>query len=210
MSQGAIFILVLVAIVIAIAVGIWLTMRRRHSDRLRADFGAEYDRTVEKRGDRAAAEADLEDRKSRVAALDIRPLTIDERDTFAAEWHEVKSIFVDSPTEAVLHADRLLARMMKIRGFPMADFERRYEDLTVHHAEIARHYRDGHDAVVRQNEGQATTEDLRQAMKNYETLYDHLVSDVEVRTEPVSDDRQRGGDDRDRREYVIAGDKRSQ
>ena len=62
----------------------------------------------------------------------------------------VKAVFVDSPPEAVLHADRMIAQMMTARGYPMADFNRRYEDLTVDHGEVARHYRAGHDIVDRQ------------------------------------------------------------
>ena len=96
---------------------------------------------------------------------------------FSAEWREVKAVFVDSPVEAVHHADRLLSTIMKTRGFPMADFDRRYEDLTVDHREVASHYRAGHEIAERQGRGEATTEDLRQAMKHYEALFDDLTRD---------------------------------
>jgi len=56
--------------------------------------------------------------------------------------------------------------MMQARGYPMAVFDRRYEDLTVDHAEVARHYREGNLLVRRQARGEATTEDLRQALKH--------------------------------------------
>lgn len=167
-----------IALILIIAIAIWLTFRKRRTDHLRGRFGDEYDRTVDARGNRRKAEADLEDREERVAALDIRPLTGEERSRFADEWREVKAVFVDSPTESVLHADRLLGTMMKTKGFPMADFDRRYEDLTVNHGDVARHYRDGHEIVDRHSSGNASTEDLRQAMHHYEALYDHLVSDA--------------------------------
>ena len=186
MAQGEILIIVLVAIVVLVAIGIWLTMRRRNTDRLRDRFGDEYDPTVEDRGGRSAAEADLADREKRVAALDIRPFTPAERDGFTSEWQDVKALFVDSPAESVLHADRMLAKMMQTRGFPMADFDRRYEDLTVDHGDVARHYRDGHSIVESQMEGNATTEDLRQAMKHYELLFDRLVADVDGVSAPAS------------------------
>ena len=185
-------ILTILAIVVAlvIAIGIWLTLRRRHTDQLRDKFGDEYDRTLEDRGDRAKAEADLEAREQRVKDLKIRTLSVDEHQRFAAEWQEVKATFVDSPTEAVLHADRMLATMMKTVGYPMADFDRRYEDLTVNHADVARHYREGHAIAERQGAGQASTEDLRQAMKHYEALYDHLTpagsSHVEATAAPAA------------------------
>ena len=186
MAQGEILIIVLVVIVLLVAIAIWAAMRKRQSDRLRDRFGDEYDRTIEDRGGRAAAEADLAAREKRVAALDIRPLTPTERDNFTNEWTEVKALFVDSPAESVLHADRMLAKMMQTRGFPMADFDRRYEDLTVDHGDVARHYRDGHSIVESQMDGKATTEDLRQAMKHYELLFDRLVSDVEGVSAPAS------------------------
>ena len=113
-----------------------------------------------------------------MAELDIRPLTPQQRDAAITEWREVKAVFVDSPVEAVHHADRLLASIMKARGYPMADFDRRYEDLTVDHGEVARHYREGHEITERHRLGQASTEDLRQAMIHFEALFDDLVNEV--------------------------------
>ena len=166
-------------LVIAVVIGVWLTMRRRRTDHLRDRFGDEYDRTVDTTGKRADAEAALEEREKRVDSLEIRPLTAEESHRFSDEWREVKALFVDSPKESVLHADRLIANVMKTKGFPMADFDRRYEDLTVNHGDVARHYREGHAIVDRHNDGSASTEDMRQGMKHYEALFDHLVADAE-------------------------------
>ena len=181
-------ILALIAVVIAAATMIFVAMRRRRTHALQDRFGEEYDRTLHEHGKRAPAEAALHEREKRVAELDIRPLTPQERSAFTEEWREVKAVFVDSPREAVLHADRMAAKMMAARGYPMGDFDRRYEDLTVDHGEVARHYRAGHDIADRQAHGTATTEDLRQAMKHYEALFDDLVSDVSdtVKHRPVT------------------------
>ena len=100
-----------------------------------------------------------------------------EREAAIVEWREVKAVFVDSPVEAVHLADRLLASVMKVRGYPMADFDRRYEDMTVDHGEVARHYREGHEITERHRLGQASTEDLRQAMIHFEALFDDLVNE---------------------------------
>ena len=72
--------------------------------------------------------------------------------------------------------------MMKTKGYPMADFDRRYEDLTVDHGDVARHYRAGHDIAGRHADGNTSTEDMRQAMKHYEALYDHLAADAQTGT----------------------------
>ena len=178
MQQGEIIILTLVGLVLLAAILIWLAVRNRNTTKLREKFGDEYDRTVEEKGRRSAAEAALDEREKRVAELDIRPLTPQQRDDAIREWREVKAIFVESPVEAVLHADRLLSRIMQARGYPMADFDRRYEDLTVEHSEVARHYREGHEITVRHEEGKASTEDLRQAMIHFEALFDDLVNEV--------------------------------
>lgn len=169
-------LLVVIAVVIAVFAIIWFVLRRRKTNHLRDRFGDEYDRTVDSVGGRSSAERNLEEREKRVATFDIRPLSVTERDRFAQEWKDVKSLFVDSPQEAMLRGDRLLGTMMEARGFPMSDFDRRYEDLTVDHATVARHYRDGHD--IAEKRGEATTEEMRRALNHYEKLYDELMHDA--------------------------------
>jgi hypothetical protein len=179
---------ILIGVVVVLGLVFWLIAGRRNTAALREHFGEEYDRTVEARGGVGKAERDLEEREERVQKLDIRPLGPKERSEFIDEWREVKAVFVDSPVEAVHHADRLLAQIMTARGFPMADFDRRYEDLTVDHGEVARHYREGHEIVLRDAQGTASTEDLRQAMIHFEALFDDLVNEVTGvdKTRPVT------------------------
>lgn len=178
MDSSTLTLVVIVAALVVLAVVMWSAMQRRRTNTLRNRFGDEYDRTVEATGKRAKAEDLLEEREQRVAKLDIRPLTPQERGDFSREWREVKAVFVDSPVEAVHHADRLLSSIMRTRGYPMADFDRRFEDLTVDHGEVARHYREGHEITLRHERGQASTEELRQAMIHFEALFDDLVNEV--------------------------------
>ena len=169
---------VAIGVVVIVALAAWFIFRNRRTAALRDTFGDEYDRTLDTAGGRAKAEAALQERQERVSKLDIRPLNERERVEFSREWRDVKAVFVDSPVEAVHHADRLLGTIMTARGYPMADFDRRYEDLTVDHGEVARHYREGHDIVLRHGRGQSSTEDLRQAMIHFEALFDDLVNEV--------------------------------
>jgi hypothetical protein len=178
-TTTVVFFAILAALLL-VAILAWVGVRRHRTHALQERFGDEYDRTLEERGKRAEAEAALLEREQRVAKLDIRPLSPQEREAAITEWREVKAVFVDSPVEAVHHGDRLLASIMKARGYPMADFDRRFEDLTVDHGEVARHYRDGHAITERHRLGQATTEDLRQAMIHFEALFDDLVNEVAV------------------------------
>ena len=176
MDQQTLIFILIVAAIIVVALLVWATMRKKRTDHLRDRFGDEYDRTVETTGKRGDAEDNLIEREKRVDSLDIRPLTTSERDRFADEWRDTKALFVDAPQEAVLKADRLLGKMMETKGFPMADFDRRYEDLTVNHGEVARYYRDGHE--IADKRGDATTEEMRRALNHYERLYDELVKDA--------------------------------
>lgn len=162
--------------VIALLLVLWLVMRQRRTSALRDQYGDEYDRTLDDRGGTDKGERDLIDREKRVKELDIRPLTAGEHDRFSSEWTETKALFVDAPQEAVLRGDRLLANVMQTRGYPMADFDHRFEDLTVNHGEVARNYRAGHEIADRQ--GEATTEELRQAFNHYEKLFAELVTNT--------------------------------
>ncbi|MWV26605.1 hypothetical protein [Aurantiacibacter rhizosphaerae] len=188
MSNQEITIIVVIAVV-AVLLLLWFFMQQRRSRALRDSFGDEYDRTLETRGNRGDAEADLLHRQDRVSKLDIRPLTASERDRFALEWKETKAIFVDSPIEAVSRADRLLTQIMHTRGFPMSDFEHRHADLTVDHTDTAKHYLAGHEIADRASD--ATTEELRRAINHYETLFADMtneVTEIDERREPTARD----------------------
>ena len=178
MDSSTLTLIVIAAAIVLLGVVLWAAMQKRRTNTLRSQFGDEYDRTVESEGKRAKAEAALEERAERVSKLEIRPLDPRERDEAIKDWRETKALFVDSPVEAVHRADRVLADIMSARGYPMADFDRRFEDLSVDHGEVARHYRDGHALVVNHGKGQGSTEDLRQAMIHFEALFDDLVNEV--------------------------------
>ena len=174
MTEGELIIaLIVIGVIVLVALAVWLLMRQRHTAQLKDRFGDEYDRTVHEHGTRGG-EANLQEREKRVSQFDIRPLGRDERDRLSTDWQETKALFVDSPQEAVLRADRLLTAALTSRGYPMGDFDRRYEDLTVDHGNVARHYRAGHDIAVNRN---ATTEELRQSLNHYEALFTDMMQD---------------------------------
>ena len=169
------WIIIAIIIVAALIVAGVLWSRRRRTDHLRDRFGAEYDRAVDAKGGRSKAEADLAEREKRVEKLDIHPLDPAARRDFIKRWTEVQARFVDDPPRAVAFADALLSEVMKARGYPVSDFEQRAGDISVDHPQVVEHYRTAHDIAVRHARGQASTEDLRQAMIHYRALFDDLV-----------------------------------
>lgn len=166
-------VLVLVALVALVA---WLAIDRRRAADLRSQFGREYDRTVSATGDRRAAERELEQRRERVAAFDIRPLSPDDQARYAAAWRSVQHQFVDDPGDAIKEADRLIVEVLERRGYPVGDFDARVADLSVDHAGVIGHYRAAHELVGGDGGRMPSdTEALRQAMVHYRALFASLV-----------------------------------
>jgi len=178
-TQIAIVIAVIAAVVAGIA--IWLFIRKRRTERLRSQFGGdEYNRAVKEGGSRQHAEAVLDKRAERVERLHIRPLGAGDRARFVESWRRVQAAFVDGPGRAVTEADQLLGDVMSTRGYPVSDFEQRAADISVGYPLVLENYRAAHEIAVRQTRGQASTEELRQAMIHYRTLFDELVAEPEA------------------------------
>ena len=177
MDQNRVLVLVLVVAVIAILAIAWVAMRKRRSVKLRERFGPEYDRVLQKEGDARKAEGVLEFREKRREKFTIRPLTPADRSSFAVRWNEVQARFVDDPRGAVTVADSLVTDVMQTRGYPIGEFEQRAADISVDHPVVVENYRAAHDIAMRHSNGRASTEDLRQAMVHYRTLFQELLDE---------------------------------
>jgi hypothetical protein len=118
-----------------------------------------------------------------VDALEIRPLSAEQRGAFTQQWRNVQAMFVDDPRGAVTRADGLVEEVMKTRGYPVSDFDQRAADLSVHHGRVVENYRAAREIAIRHRRGMATTEDLRQAMVYYRELFQDLLEDREHMTE---------------------------
>ena len=160
--------------------GVVLAVSRRRSDHLKSRFGPEYERTLRESGDRRRAEHELERREKRVERLHIHPLSPRHRDQFVAAWRNDQARFVDDPSGAVTEADRLVQEVMKYRGYPVSDFDRRVEDISVDHPHLVENYRAARDLAERNRRGEANTEELRKALVYYRALFEELLEAQEV------------------------------
>ena len=171
MSWVIVAILVVVVVVLAV-----LLMRSRRSQQLQEDFGPEYGRVLADRGNRGEAESELAERRDRRAKLEIRELEPAARERYAERWSTAQRTFVDQPAPAVAEADALVSEVMRERGYPVSeDFEQRAADVSVDHPVVVEHYRAAHGISLRATEGDAGTEDLRQAMVHFRALFDELL-----------------------------------
>jgi hypothetical protein len=170
--------LIVIAIVAFAAMG---SLRKRRTESLRTKFGgAEYDRALQEGDSRRKAEAELDKRTDRVESLNIRPLAAADRTRFVEAWSRVQARFVDGPGGAVTEADQLLSDVMSTRGYPVSDFQQRAADISVDYPLVLENYRLAHGIANRQAGGKASTEELRQAMIHYRTLFDELVGVPEI------------------------------
>jgi hypothetical protein len=173
MSSAQIIVLVIVIVVVLLLIGAAVVMQRRRA--LRARFGPEYDRAVESADDRRAAERELRERERRHAELELRPLDPASRERYSVSWEEIQGRFVDAPDQAVGEADDLITRLMAERGYPTGDYDDQLAHLSVEHARTLDHYRKAHDINGLNSRGEATTEQLRQALVHYRALVADLL-----------------------------------
>jgi len=172
----ATWIWVIIAIVVVVVVAfVAVEARKRQTAALRGRFGPEYDRVVENAGDQRAGEAALRARERQRAQFDIKPLPEATRVNFAYEWRDLQERFVDQPAEATDAADILITRVMEARGYPMKDFDAQAELVSVDHPDTVENYRFAHAVQQRAQTQQASTEDLREALLRYRSLFDELL-----------------------------------
>jgi len=160
---------------VAVVALVWFMLIRRRSEELRQRFGPEYDHTLHTEGNARRAERELEARAKRVEALHIRPLSPEDAARFDRGWRAVQTRFVDDPKGAVAEADRLVGEVMSERGYPVGDFEQRVADVSVDHPDVVMNYRAAREIALLHSRGQASTEDLRQAMVHYRALFRDLL-----------------------------------
>lgn len=144
----------------------------------RHQFGVEYDRLASRVGARRA-NAELLQRRRRVARLTIAPLTPELRARYARQWATVQERFVEAPPHALAAAAALVASLIKERGYPTGDREQLAADLSVNHARRLDGYRRAEQTVAQAST--ATTEDLRQAMLWYRAIFRDLAGGKDAR-----------------------------
>ncbi|WP_199485394.1 hypothetical protein [Actinomadura craniellae] len=172
----AIWVVIAVVAVLAVAAIVLVTQQRSRTARLRDRFGPEYDRALEQHGKRGEAERELLSRETRHQELGVRPLDPAQQKTYREQWTQVQERFVDAPEATLEEADKLVLVVMGERGYPVEDYEDRVAHLSVEHGRALDHYRRAHDISTRARRKEASTEDLRQGMVHYRTLFEDLLA----------------------------------
>jgi type II secretory pathway pseudopilin PulG len=187
-------VVVILLVLIAIALFSSRNRQRRREgqrERTREEFGEEYERTARERGSEEEAEKELRQRKGRVERQ-VVPLSAESRRGYEERWDEVERVFVDNPERAVEMADRTVSDLLEERNFvadAAQDDRETEQSLAVMHPDVAGDYREARQAranvVARSarasdpDEGATgeTTEDLRQVVRQYRSVYERLAQD---------------------------------
>jgi hypothetical protein len=199
MSTG-LLVAIIVIVVVLLAAAAFFAWQRQRSRRLQERFGPEYDRTLERSGDRRAAEAVLAEREQRRRKLDVVELEPAARDRYRDAWQATQGKFVDDPVSATREADELVSSVMGERGYPIDEFEQRAADISVDHPRVVEDYRAAHAVSLANERGLASTDDLRQAFVHYRALFTELLEtghdghrqDVRDEQREVRDERRQG------------------
>jgi hypothetical protein len=175
---------VVVAVLIA-AIGLKMQSgRHQHRTRgLRTAFGPEYERTVSAKG-QSAAEDDLDTRTIQAASVSTHQLSSIEGEHYSEAWAAAQARFVDDPAEAVTSADRLVMEVLQARGYPATSFDDAANAVSVDHPRVVVEYHAAHDAMERSQHGSGETEDLREAMVRYRTIFAELLDVRQTGTTP--------------------------
>lgn len=172
------WILIAAIVVVAIpglVVAGGIVRNRRTTRRLKQHYGHEYERLRSEAGSEKAANRELATRERRRSMLDLVPLTPTAISNFTNGWQEVQASFVDNPESAVDAADRLVTEVMRERGYPVDEFDRRAADISVDHPEIVDGYRAAH-GINASPQDRISTEQQRDAFVHYRMLFEKLLA----------------------------------
>jgi hypothetical protein len=173
-DNTSIVVVALIVVVLVIVAGLAIA-RAQRTKHLQERFGPEYQRTVNEMGDKRQAERELQERISYLNILRIRPLTAEEVNRYALEWQKTQAEFVDEPLPSLQKADHLIQEVMKLKGYPVEDFEQRAALISVDYPDLVTDYRGMHGIAVKEAKDNVSTEDIRQAMVHGRALFESLI-----------------------------------
>lgn len=99
-----------------------------------------------------------------------RQLRPDETQRFRRAWRAVQALAASRPAAAVADADRLLAEIVRARGLDAVQLA----SIT---ARVREHQDAAHRVALLSQRGQATHDDLRDALEHYRAIFDELLAE---------------------------------
>jgi hypothetical protein len=161
--------IIIVIVLVVIVVGGALIARQTSQ---RRQFGPEYDALAKEVGPKQAR-AEFTKRQKRVAGYDLKELSPEQRAAYEARWETAQEQFIDNPRQATETAAGLVTAVAAEVGYPIDDRNQLLADLSVNHGQHLQGYRNAINTTGRAGNG--STEDYRQALLDYRTLFNDLI-----------------------------------
>lgn len=162
-------VIIIVLVIVVIAVGVVLIARQSSQRRL---YGPEYDQLAREVGPRQAR-AEFAKRQRRVAGLDIKRLSAEQRAAYEARWEGAQEQFIDNPRQATQTAAGLVTAVAAEVGYPVDNRDQLLADLSVNHGTHLDGYRNAVRTTDQASDG--STEEFRQALLGYRALFNDLI-----------------------------------
>ena len=175
MDTKYIIALVVLVLVILGVILVSIFTRRQRSKRYSDKYGPDYGHTVKTMGNEKKAQTEMDERQKHVETLNIRSLSLSERERYLTEWKAVQAKFIDQPGPATVEADHLIMEVMQLRNYPVSEFEQRAADISINYPELVSNYRLARAIAIKNEQHQADTEELRQALVYYRSLFNELL-----------------------------------
>jgi hypothetical protein len=172
------YIIIIVVVVVLVVLGLILASifaRRQRSKKYSSKYGSDYGHTVKAMGNEKKAQTEMDERQKHVDTLNIRSLSLSERERYLTEWKAVQAKFIDQPGPATVEADHLIMEVMQLRNYPVSDFDQRAADISINYPELVSNYRLARAIAIKNERHQADTEELRQALVYYRSLFNELL-----------------------------------
>lgn len=165
----------------------WLRFNKR---RLRASFGPELATVALAHEGVREVDRELRRRTRLHRDLTLHPIGPQDREFYATSWEHLQGEFVDDPTLALATAEQLVATVLGARGYPGGDQDEQLALLSVDFADSLAGYRAAQHTSRRatQDTVLTPTEELRQAMVSYHTLFTELLGDPGAATPGKADE----------------------
>jgi len=104
------------------------------------------------------------------------PLPGGARARYAGRWRAIQAEFVDQPSAAMAQAGRLVLSLMLDRGYPIEGLDHPAADVSGERGSYVEHYRIANEISLKNHRGEASTEELRQAIVHYRAVFDGLLA----------------------------------
>ncbi|HEV3173077.1 MAG TPA: hypothetical protein VGZ32_22210 [Actinocrinis sp.] len=174
----------LIGIIIAIVAAVLLLgaaavgWDRHRKENLRKSFGPEYETVAQELDSKQEVDRELLRRKRQHDQLSLHPVSAADQDYYTTAWEHLQGVFLDDPALALSSAEQLVAKLLDARGYPGGDPREQLALLSVEHADALADYRRAQriSEHTRGTSAPVPTEEIRQALLAYYTLFNHLLA----------------------------------